>query len=304
MAMNQAINWRSIDVAQRLAELSKTDIVDVGDCMDDYFALLQRNEAHGIRMPWSKLDGLFELRPATLSLMIGYSGHFKSTIASQIILGAMDQGKKVGLASLELTKGEIYQQLVEIASTTNDPTKAWVTRFNAWARSKLVIYDRVDSIAPEDATSMMIAMHDMDCDLIVLDALMMCGLETEDYGSEKDFSQTVQAIAKLTKRAVLLLHHCRKPGGARGQMQVPDKYDAMGSSNLANISNNVLVAWHNKDKAHTANAGGEVDDAIPDFMFKIDKHRGGKYEGQVGLYQHRQCRGFCNTRQRTLRPVL
>ncbi|MDG1314639.1 MAG: AAA family ATPase [Flavobacteriaceae bacterium] len=302
--MNAPIDWRSIDVAQRLAELAHTDIVDASECMEDYFALLQREEEHGIRMPWGKLDALFELKPSTLSLMIGYSGHFKSTISAQMILSAIQQGKKVGLASLELTKGQIYQQLVDIASTTGSPAREWVLKFNDWIRGRMVIYDRTDAIAPEDATSMMFAMHDQGCDLIVLDALMMCGLEGEDYGAEKDFSQTVQAIAKVTNRAVLLLHHCRKPNGVHGQMTVPDKYDAMGSSNLANIANNVIVCWHNKNKAHEANQGNEVDDDEPDFIFKIDKHRGGRFEGQVGLYQHRQSRGFCGDRSRKLRPVL
>ena len=302
--MNAPIDWRDINVAERLAELAHCDIVDAADCMEDYFAYINRQEERGIRMPWGKLDGLFELKPATLTMMIGYSGHFKSTISTQIMLDAMKQGRKVGLASLELTKGEIYQQLVDIGSTTGKPSREWVVNFNSWLRGKMVIYDRVDAIRPEDATSMAFAMHDQGCDLIVLDALMMCGLDTEDYGSEKIFSQQIQAIAKRTGRSILMLHHCKKPQGARGQMQIPDKYDAMGSSNLANICNNILVVWHNKEKANLVNTNQDFDDDDPDLIFKVDKHRGGRFEGQVGLWQHKQSRGFCANQGRRLEPIL
>ena len=302
--MNSPIDWRNLDVAQRLKELAHTEIVDISDCLEDYYKLLEAEKTDGILMPWSKLHGLFDLKPSTLSMLIGYSGHFKSTIASQIILSAIQQGKTVGLASLELTKGQIYQQLVDIASTTGNPSKAWCQRFNNHIKGKLKVYDRIDAIRPEDATSMAFAMHDMGCDLIVLDALMMCGLDTEDYGAEKVFSQQIQAIAKMTGRAILMLHHCKKPQGVKGQQEIPDKYSAMGSSNLSNICNNILVVWHDKEKAHQINAGMPPEDDKPDLIFEVDKHRGGRFEGQVGLYQHRQCRAFCGDRSRRYEPVL
>ena len=150
-------------------------------------------------------------------MLAGYSGHFKSTISAQMILSCMVQGKKVGLASLELELPQILDQLIDIASTTGNPSEEWRTKFFEWTRDKLYVYDRVDAIRPEDATAMTFAFSDMGCDVVIIDALMMCGLDTEDYGSEKDFTQVIQAIAKSEQLAVILVHHARKPQGHNGE---------------------------------------------------------------------------------------
>ena len=76
-----------------------------------------------------KLSGLFELKPGTLTMLAGYSGHFKSTISAQIMLACMKQGKRVGLASLELELAQIMDQLIDIASATGNPSEQWRADF-------------------------------------------------------------------------------------------------------------------------------------------------------------------------------
>ncbi len=302
---NAVIDWRNANVIQQIKDLAHSDIVCAGSGFAEHLEWEKRQSEGGIQMPWSAFESRFELKPATLTMLVGYSGHFKSTITAQMILSAMQQGKRVALASLELTKPEIMLSLMDIASTTNNPSVEWKQEFFKWCEGKLIIYDRVDAIEPEDALSFVAVAHDTyKCDLIILDALMMCGLEGEDRGAEKDFSQQIQALCKSQETAIVLVHHCRKPNGVRGQMTVPDKYDAMGSSNLANICQNVLIVWHDKDKAHKMNEGIDFDDSEPDLIVLVDKHRGGKFEGRVPLWQHKTCRGFCQSSRRLLRPIL
>lgn len=302
--MNQAIDWRDASVIEKIKDLAHSDIVCAGSGFADHLAWETRQQEGGIKMPWAAFEDRFDLKPATLTMLVGYSGHFKSTVTAQMILSAMQQGKKVSLASLELTKPEIMVSLMDIASTTGNPSVEWKERFFNWCKGKLDIYDRVDAIDPEDALSFVSVSHDRGCDLIILDALMMCGLEGEDYGAEKDFSQQIQALCKSQETSIVLVHHCRKPQGVRGQEQIPDKYSAMGSSNLANICQNVLIVWHDKQKAHDKNSGLEVDDSNPDLIVLVDKQRGGKFEGRVPLWQHQSSRGFCNSPRRKLEPVL
>jgi RecA-family ATPase len=297
------IDFRSIDVAKRLAPLANTEIVSPADHKARYDEWRTRQDDGGIEMPWEKLSGRFELKPGTLTMLAGYSGHFKSTISAQMILSCMVQGKRVGLASLELELPQIMDQLMDIACTTGNPSDEWRNEFFEWTRGKLLVYDRVDAIKPEDATAMTFAFSDMCCDVVVIDALMMCGLDTEDYGAEKDFTQVIQAIAKSEQLAVLLVHHARKPHGHNGEKSPPGKYDAMGSSNLVNICNNVLMVWHDKEKYAAAQRGENPDDDKPCLVLTVSKHRGGKFEGGVGLWQHHHCRAFCSTSQRRLKPV-
>ena len=297
------IDFRSIDVAKRLAPLAHAEIVSPADHKDRYDEWRNRQDEGGIAMPWEKLSGLFDLKPGTLTMLAGYSGHFKSTISAQMILSSMCQGKRVGLASLELELAQIMDQLIDIASATGNPSEEWRTEFFEWTRDKLYVYDRVDAIRPEDATAMTFAFSDMGCDMVVIDALMMCGLEGENYGAEKDFTQVIQAIAKSEQLVVLLVHHARKPATQGGESTPPSKYEAMGSSNLVNICNNVLMCWHDKEKAARVNNGAEFDDDEPCLKLWVAKHRGGKYEGRVGLWQHQKSRGFCSNSARKLSPV-
>ena len=297
------IDFRSIDVAKRLAPLAHAEIVSPADHKDRYDEWRNRQDEGGIAMPWDKLSGLFDLKPGTLTMLAGYSGHFKSTISAQMILSSMCQGKRVGLASLELELAQIMDQLIDIASATGNPSEEWRTEFFEWTRDKLYVYDRVDAIRPEDATAMTFAFSDMGCDMVVIDALMMCGLEGENYGAEKDFTQVIQAIAKSEQLVVLLVHHARKPATQGGESTPPSKYETMGSSNLVNICNNVLMCWHDKEKAARVNNGAEFDDDEPCLKLWVAKHRGGKYEGRVGLWQHEKSRGFCSNSARKLSPV-
>ena len=297
------IDFRSIDVAKRLAPLAHAEIVSPADHKDRYDEWRNRQDEGGIEMPFDKLSGLFSLKPGTLTMLAGYSGHFKSTISAQMILSSMRQGKRVGLASLELELAQIMDQLIDIASATGNPSEEWRTEFFEWTRDKLYVYDRVDAIRPEDATAMTFAFSDMGCDMVVIDALMMCGLEGENYGAEKDFTQVIQAIAKSEQLVVLLVHHARKPATQGGESTPPTKYETMGSSNLVNICNNVLMCWHNKDKAEAINVGHEYDDDKPCLTLTVCKHRGGKFEGRVGLWQHEKSRGFCSNSARKLSPV-
>lgn len=297
------IDFRSIDVAKRLAPLAHAEIVSPADHKDRYDEWRNKQDEGGIAMPWEKLSGLFDLKPGTLTMLAGYSGHFKSTISAQMILSSMRQGKRVGLASLELELPQIMDQLIDIASATGNPSEEWRTEFFEWTRDKLFVYDRVDAIRPEDATAMTFAFSDMGCDMVVIDALMMCGLEGENYGAEKDFTQVIQAIAKSEQLVVLLVHHARKPATQGGEATPPNKYETMGSSNLVNICNNVLMCWHDKEKAARVNNGAEFDDDEPCLKLWVAKHRGGKYEGRVGLWQHEKSRAFCSDSRRRLRPV-
>jgi twinkle protein len=297
------IDFRSIDVAKRLAPLAHSEIIEPADHAERFFEWEKRQEISGITLPWEKLSGRFEFKPGTLTMLAGYTGHFKSTITTQMILEAMRQGKRVGLASLELELGQILEQMIEIASTASNPTEEWKRKFIEWTRGKLFVYDRVDAIAPEDATALTYACKDLGCDLVVIDALMMCGLENEDYGAERDFAQAIQTIAKAEQLAVLMVHHTRKPQGPDGESRKPHKYDLMGSSYLVNLCNGVLMCWHDKAKSHAREIGGDYDDDKPCLVISVQKNRGGPFEGSVGLWQHPTGRGFCSNSRRQLKPI-
>ena len=293
------IDFKDININEELAIVESAEMVATTS-LADRVAARRKSADEGIRTPWQKLDGDFALRKGEMVLMGGYTGHFKSTIASQMGLSAVNQGYSEGIASLELLAEDVLEQYAELAAGRERPPLEYVSNFATWAEPKLHIYDRVDAIAPDSAIQMVIAFAKYKkCDLIVLDALMMMGV-CDDLEREKDFTQTLAAVAKKFKVCVLLIHHVRKPSGHDGEKHIPGKYDFIGSSHLANIAASIIVIWHNKEKAYKKNDGYIVDDDNPDLIFKVAKQRYHKYEGLVGLWQHDNCRAFCGTSRRKL----
>lgn len=291
------IDFKDIDVNAELAIVESTEIVNTLDLVD---RVNKRRSAvdTGIQLPWTKLHGDFSLRKGEMVLMGGYTGHFKSTIASQLGLSAINQGYSVGIASLELLAEDVLEQYSELAAGRERPSIDYVRRFAEWSQHNLHIYDRVDAIAPDAAIQMVIAFAKYKkCDLIVLDALMMMGV-CDDLERERDFTQTLAAVAKRFNVCVLLVHHVRKPSGHDGEKNIPGKYDFIGSSHLANIAASILIIWHDKEKSYLKNDGAYVDDDRPDLIFKVAKQRYHKYEGLVGLWQHDRCRAFCGSSKR------
>jgi len=296
------VDFTNIDINAELAVAEDSEII----VPSDHFQRLvdfRKDRTQGIQMPWEKLSGRFQIHKGQLVMLGGFSGHFKTTISTQIALGAMRQGYKVGIASLELEFPELMEQFLSIAAGTEKPPEAWAKKAFEWCNDKLWVYDRVDSIKPDEAIQMIIAFHKYrGCDLVILDALMMTGV-CQDAEREQRFSQTVAAVCKRFGVSVLMLHHMRKPNGPEGEAKIPGKYDFIGSSHLVNIAHSLLIGWHNKQKANDYNNGLQVDDSEPDYVVSVAKQRSEPYEGKVGLWQSRQSRAFCSTSQRKLQPL-
>lgn len=305
--MNDDQDFRRIDVMEELAEVESTDVLNPNDLVHRVAQARQRKFERCIEMPWAKLDKTrFALRPREVCLLGGFSGHFKSTVSTQIALGAIRQGYRVGIASLELPAEDVIESFCDIAAASNQPPMDWVSTFASWADQKLFLYDRTDGISPESAIQLTIAFKKFfGCDLVILDALMMMGV-CQDPEKEQAFTQTINRVAKSFDMHVMLVHHMRKPEGRDGESRMPDKASFIGSSHIVNVSQNIVIVWHDKDKAAKFHAGAldPIEDAEkPDFKLHVAKQRGSRFEGRVALWQHKNSRGFCGTPQRLLKPM-
>lgn len=296
------IDFRDININEELSLAESADMLVAGDLIERLER--RRNEmSSGINFPWEKLRDRISMKAGELTLLGGYSGHFKSTISSMIGLSAMRQGHKVGIASLELLAEDVVEQYAELAAANFRPPMNYVRAFSDWASDRLSIYDRTDMISPSEAIQMVIAFaKHRGCQLIVLDALMMMGV-TNDVTAEGQFAQTLVAVAKKFKVHILLIHHVRKPQSERGEEIVPGKYDFLGSSLIGNVSQNIIIVWHDKVKAAKRAAGAEFDDDRPDLLIKVCKQRNGRYEGTTGYWQSDKCRGFSSGSSRRIPPL-
>ena len=296
---------KEIRIAEQSADLQHHKIVNA-DALYQRLGKHRTIKTEGIELPWAKAQDRIVLRPKELVLMGGYSGHFKSTIAAQIAFNAVHNGVNVGIASLELPAEEIIEQFGEFAADRTQPPLEFMERMKNHINDYLHVYDVIDTITPEVALQMTIALaRDKGCRLVILDALMMMGT-SNDYNEEQKFSQRLAAIAKRYEVCILLIHHVRKPEGHNGESKIPGKYDFIGSSHLANISSTIITIWHDKEKAYKQNTGqtddDSFDDSKPDMVFFVCKQRNHKFEGKLGLWQSHRSRTFCETYHRRTNP--
>lgn len=283
-----------------LAALGLSKFVDPSQLVEK--AIERRdNPVKGIALPWSKLSGV-ELPKDGVTLIGGYSGHMKSTLVNQIALNASNSGHKVCMASLELSSDYLFSMLAsQSACMGRDMHDSYLYRFGRWLDQKMYIVDHADTMSGDEAIQLIIDSKVLlGCDMFVLDCLMM--IELSDLEQEKTFFSKLGAVSRAYGIAIVVVHHCRKPG-PEGEGKVPSRDSLIGSSHLVNASSVVLMAWLSVEKAAARQNGQEVDDSQPCYVVSVQKNRFSPFLGMAGLYMHREARLLCNSRTRQYKPI-
>ena len=291
-----------IDELEMLTHLGLNKFVDPSQLVEKVIDR-RNNPLKGIEAPWSKLHNLFEIPRQGVTLVGGYSGHQKSTMANQWALHAAATGHKVCLASLELTTDYLFDFLAGQSACKTEMHEQYLHRFGRWLDGRMYIVDHADVMSPEEAIQIIIdSKRLMGCDLFVLDCLMQIDLGGE-LENEKRFMAKLGAVAREYDMAIVVVHHMRKPQGPEGEKKVPGRESFIGSSHLVNAAAGVLILWQNAEKAAARHNGEEVDDDNPCFVLSVAKNRFAPFQGTVGLYQHNEARLLCNSRARQYKPI-
>ena len=287
---------------EMLTALGLNKFLDPSNLVD---AVVDRrnNPVKGIGAPWSKLQDQFEIPRQGVTLLGGYSGHQKSTLANQWALHAANTGHKVCVASLELTTEYLFDFFAGQSACKTEMHEGYLRRFGEWADDKLFIVDHHDVMQPQEViTLIQDAKRLLGADLFVLDCLFQVDTGGE-LEHEKRFMQQLAVTARDFEIGIMVVHHMRKSQGPEGEKRVPNKHDFIGSSHLTNAAAAVLILWENKAKSAKRSNGEDVDDDDPDFVLSIAKNRFGPYEGSIGLYKHEEARLLCNSRARQYKPI-
>ena len=252
----------------------------------------------GIPTPWSKLQGLYSIPSGGVTVVGGYSGSNKSTMANQMCVHAASCGKRVAIASLELPADYVFEMMAEQAAVVPTPHEHFLYEFSHWDVQRIFFVDTTQVLEPVDVIEMIrVAKVMLGCDVFLLDCLLQINLSTE-LEAEKAFITRLATLARELEMAVIVVHHVRKSSGDKGERHIPNKADLLGSSHLVNAAASVLLLW--KDPSMFDD---DRDKSKPDFLLNVAKSRYQPFQGTVGLYQHEKARVLCNNRQRQYQPV-
>ena len=279
------IDLSNVDLSLYLHQDEKRKIVPaflLANQVKDYFYGPESEK--GAYLPWAKTRNNIRLRSHEVSIWAGVNGHGKSLLLNQVMLSAMQQGEKVCIASFEMEMKKTMARMTRQAVGTNQPSDEYIEKFHTWTDDLLWLYDEMNSVNPNTVLALLhYCRKEIGIQHFVIDSLMKCGIDEDDYNGQKRFINEICTTAKAIGLHIHIVAHSRKRESEKGIM---DKFDIKGSGTITDLVDNVFTIWRNKKKEDDAEKpipNQEIQNK-PDAIIKCDKQRHGEWEGMVGLW--------------------
>lgn len=191
-------------------------------------------------------------RKKDVTILSGQTGSAKSTLLSELILNAVEEGNNVGVFSGELDStdfmrwmnqqaaGKAYVEPAQWEGYYNVPYK-YQLKIAEWLEGKLWIYNNEYGFnfqAMIDEFQKKIDEHKLD--MLCIDNLMaldISDLSKDKYEAQSLFVWQLQEIAKVKNVHIIVVCHPRKPTGLLGL------YDISGSSDIVNAVSNLIYVY-------------------------------------------------------------
>lgn len=288
------------DVQQKVVEAS----VWVQALIDQIQNPHQRAKA--AKLPWRKTHALIEFRPGEVTLWAGANGNGKSLVTGMAALSLCAQGEPVCIASFEMKPTTTLARMARQWSGENPQHPKWAgttagikhmvglyEQFRDWTQDKLWLYDQQGTVVPSQVIAMCrYAAKVLKVKHVVVDSLMKCVPDEDDYNGQKRFVDEMTAIARDHHIHIHLIHHVKK---LANEDQKPNKYDLKGTGAITDLADNVILVWRNKAKERKREENKlteEMDAKEPDTLLICDKQRNGEWEGSIGLWFEKQSQQF------------
>ena len=257
--MNQVINsfdkfantnlLRNVDLGDYMTEKVEHNVKPASSYRDELIRrLLTRGEGdpNATVLPFNSLRGKFEFRQSEVTIWTGYKGHGKSLLLSQALMAAIRRGKRVFIISPEFRPESVLERMLYQFSATTSPTREHVSEYMDFLLERMWLYDAQASLKPDEVVALCrYAADKLEIDHILIDSLMKCGMGPDDYAGQKLFVDRIQSVAHANPLHIHLVAHARK---TNDDSKPPRLHDIKGASEIADMAENVLCVWRNKEK--------------------------------------------------------
>lgn len=186
-----------------------------------------------------------------VTLLSGYSGGSKSTILSQIMLNAIDEGNRVYCFSGELDNDDLYSWLLLQAAGKSNTEETKPGYFQAkdeirpkiydWLEGKFWLYNNDKGYNFEAIINHLAKrIKELKIDLLCIDNLM--AMDIADLGETKNDQQKafvwmLHELAIKENIHIIIVCHPKKPIG------LLTMYDVSGASEIVNTVDNILYVY-------------------------------------------------------------
>ncbi len=245
----------------------------------------------GYESPWDKSRNKILFRPSELSVWSGINGHGKSQFLGQIMLGLMNQGAKICMASLELKPSKLIARLVKQASAMRDPSpdylRAVIDRYN----DQMWLFNLLGNAKSGRLLEVFkYARQRYGVDVFVIDSFMMMDIAEDDYKAQKAF---IEKLCEFKNQYDCHVHIVVHPRKGADETTAPNKMDYKGTGAISDLSDNCFSVWRNKAKEKAAHkqqqnimlSEKEMETLKkPDCLWFCDKQRHGDWEGGLAFW--------------------
>ena len=200
----------------------------------------------GQQLPFNSLAGKFELRPYEMTVWVGYKGHGKSALISQMLVWLMKRQQKIFIISPEFRPERVLERMLYQFTACRAVEREDIERFMAWAGKFVWLYDNQASLKPNEVIALSrYAAKKLEVNHILIDSLMKCGMAPDDYAAQKRFVDQVQSVCHKYPLHLHLVAHARKGNNDEAPAKL---HDIKGASEIADMAENVVSVWRNKTK--------------------------------------------------------
>ncbi|WP_440863068.1 toprim domain-containing protein [Symbiopectobacterium purcellii] len=287
------VNNISVEQFQRLfmnAEtFDPTELKRAGEFRQEVHAAFFSPAPGLFTSPWPTLEQNFRFRTHELTLVNGVNGHGKSQFVGHLSLEATYQGVSACIASMELRPAILLKRMIRQAVSTGDTSPEDVDRMMDLLDARMWLFNVTGKAKGERILSVFKYAHKRyGVKLFVVDSLMMCGLNEDDYNGQKAFMEALCEFKLTYPVHVLLVTHPRK---GENEEKPVGKMDVKGSGAITDLTDNLLTVWRNKAREAVVEKARKFGNEVlsekeqklleaPGTLLLLDKQRNG--EGWMG----------------------
>ncbi len=258
-----------LDETNHIAKLHSADSYKE-DVLDRFYKPIALT---GDSMPFHSMEHKFRFRPGEVTIWAGYNGHGKSLLLGQVMMHMIaHHQKRICLASMEMKPMTTLARMARQYFGSALPSREELCEYFDIIGPYCWLYDHQGVVVSKElVAAMKYAAKDLKVDHFVVDSLMKCGINEDDFNRQKSFVDELCSIGRDTNMHIHLVCHSRK---GQDEARVPGKMDIRGSGTITDQVDNVITVWRNKDMNRP-----EGEDAL----VIVDKQRNGEWEGQLPL---------------------